>query len=175
MPIEAYMDEGKSSGADDAGKTAGEGVPNTGRFRKLFKRLKVPGGVGIALGMAILAYFLLTHGGQQAGTGLSGDGNALVQLESQTVNLTEPGTCLEVQIVFEASSPEFGGLLRRRTAELADIAIAVIGAKKIGELDSELERNRLKRELADAIGQRLSASDGHITNVYFTHFYYRTN
>jgi flagellar basal body-associated protein FliL len=175
MPIEAFVDEGESNGAREAGRTAGDGVPNTGRLRRLLKRLKVPGAVGIGLGLLILAYFLLTHGGQQAGTGPSEEGSTLFGLEPQTINLAEPGTCLELQIVFEASSPKLCALLRRRSAELADIAITVISAKKIGELDTELERNRLRRELADAIGQRLPADDAHITNVYFTQFHYTAN
>lgn len=175
MPVEAYADDDESSGANEAGTPAGDGVLNTGGGRGLLKRLKVPAGVGIALGLLILAYFLLTHRGEQSGTGLSGDGGMLVRLEPQTINLAEPGTSLEVRIVFEASSPEFCGLLQRRGAELADVAITVIGAKRIGELNTELNRNRLKRELADAISQRLRTDDAHITNVYFTQFYYRAD
>jgi flagellar basal body-associated protein FliL len=91
------------------------------------------------------------------------------------VNLTDPGARLDVRIVFEASSPEFCAILRRHDVQLADIAISVISTKRVDELDSELDRNRLKRELADAVSQRLRSDTAHIANVYFTRFYYDTD
>lgn len=174
MPVEKFSGEGETAQSGAAEASSDEGVLNTGGGRALLGRLKIPAGVGVALALVVLAYFLLTGHWGRPKTGSSGGDGTLVLLEPQTISLAEPGTRLDVRIVLEASSTEFSVLLRRRTAQLADIAITVISTKRIGELDSELERNRLKRELADAIGQRLRSDDAHITNVYFTRFYYRS-
>jgi flagellar basal body-associated protein FliL len=171
MPVERFTESGDADEADAAPRD--EAVPNTGSARRLLKRLKLPAGVGVCLAVGILAYFLLTGPLGRPRTGMPAGDVLLVQLDPQTVNLAEPGMSLEVQMTFEASSPEFGALLRRRTAQLADIAITVISTKTVSELDSELERNRLKRELADAVAQRVRSDEAHVTNVYFTRFHYR--
>ena len=175
MPVEKFSADADAAEDETDEVAADEGVRNTRAGRGIFQRLKVPAGVGGALAVLILAYFLLIGDQGRPKTGVSGGDATLVQLEAQTINLAEPGQSLEVRIVFEASSPEFAGVLRRRTAQLADISIGVISTKTVGELDTELERNRLKRALADAIGQRLRSDDAHITNVYFTRFYYRSD
>lgn len=181
MPIERFGAEDETSSSGGPAGRADEGVLNTRRSRGLPERVKFLAGVGLALVAFILAWFLLIeHRGRPSTSRPQGTGTMVV-LEPQMVNLAEPGTSLEVRIVFEASSPEFAAALRTRTAQLADIAISVINDKTIGELDSDVERNRLKRELADAAGRYRYlgsadadiANDAHITNVHFTRFYYR--
>jgi len=171
MPIERFAEDDEKQDAESA-DASGAADPNTSPKRKWTRKVAIPAGGVAALGAALLAYFLLTGSLGRPNSGAFGQNSLLVTLQEQTVNLAEPGTRLEVQIVFEASSPEFAALLRRRTAQLADIAITVIGTKTVGQIDSELERNRLKRELADAVGQHLRSDEAHITNVYFTRFYY---
>jgi len=173
MPVERFTENDEASEAEATPRD--EAVLDTGRGRGLFRRLRFPAGIGVGLAIGILAHFLLTVPLGRPRTGLSPAENLLAQLGPQTVNLAQPGTSLEVQITFEASSPEFAALLRQRTAQLADVAIAVISTKVVDELDTELERNRLKRELADAVAQRLRSDEAHVTNVYFTRFHYRSD
>ena len=174
MPIERFTDDGDEAAPAEKEAATDEAVSNTGTWGRLLKRLSIPAGAGIGLGVVILACFLLFRGGGALGIGASGEHKTLVVLEPQTINLLEPGTRLEVCLVFEASSPELGAVLLERRAQLADMVIAVVSTKKIDEIDSELKRNRLKRELADAVGQRLRANEAYVTNVYYTQFYYRS-
>jgi flagellar basal body-associated protein FliL len=175
MPVEKFSADAEAAKDETDETAADEAVRNTRAGRGVLQRLKVPAGVGAALAALILACFLLIGDRDRPKMGVSGGDATLVQLEPQIVNLAEPGQSLDVRIVFEASSPEFAALLRRRTAQLADISIGVIGTMTVNDLDTELERNRLKRALADAIGQRLRSDDAYITNVYFTRFYYRSD
>jgi flagellar basal body-associated protein FliL len=174
MPVEKFSAEAESAQGTTDEVSADEAVPDSRASRGVFRRLKASAGVGVALAALILACFLLIPHLGRPRTGLSGH-DTLVRLEPQMVNLAEPGCSLEVRIVFEASSPAFAALLQQRGAQLADIALGVISTKTIGELDTELDRNRLKRELADAVGQRLRSGDAYIANVYFTRFYYRSD
>jgi flagellar basal body-associated protein FliL len=174
MPVERFS-EGDETAGQEGGASAGAADSDTSGAGRLLRRLKFPVSLVIAVGVGFLACFLLTGGSERPKTGPSGEGGLLVALEPQTVNLTEPGARLDVRIVFEASSPEFCAVLQRRDVQLADIAISVISTKHVDELDSELDRNRLKRELADAVSQRLRSDTAHITNVYFTRFYYGTD
>ena len=173
MPVEKFSADDEPRQRARPTEPADEEVSNTRGTPTPLKRLKTPLSVSVALALLILAYFLLIGIRDRPGTGVPEDETTLVPLEPQTVNLAEPGMSLEVRIVFDTSSPAFSRLLRRRTAQLADIAIAVISAKEMSELDSEVERTRLKRELADAISQHLRSDDARITNVYFTRYYYR--
>ena len=173
MPVERFTESDEASEAE--GTPRDEAVRDTGRGWRLLGRFKFPAGVGVGLAIGILAHFLLTVPFGRSGTGVSAANDQLVQLGPQTVNHAEPGPSLEVQITFEASSPEFSAVLERRSAQLADIAITVISAKTTDEIDTELKRNRLKRELADAVAQRLRSDEAHVTNVYFTRFHYRSD
>jgi len=174
MPVERFNEDDEAA-AQEGDASAGAGDSDTSCAGRLLRRLKFPVSLVIAAGVGFLACFLLTGGGERPKAGRSADDGLLVALEPQVVNLTEPGARLDVRIVFEASSPEFCAILRRRDVQLADIAISVISTKRADELDGELDRNRLKRELADAVSQRLRSDTAHITNVYFTRFYYSTD
>jgi flagellar basal body-associated protein FliL len=171
MPVERFTEEEGEDRAQESDAPSAEDR-NTSRTRWWLTRLVFAAGGTAGLAGILLACFLLTGVLGRPNAGVAAHDGVLVALEEQTVNLAEPGTRLDVRIVFEASSPEFAALLRRRTAQLADIAIAVISTKTPGQLDSDLERNRLKRELADAVGQHVRSDEAHITNVYFTQFYY---
>lgn len=174
MPVERFSEDDEVAG-QQGDASAGAGDSDTSCAGRLFRRLKFPVSLVIAAGIGFLACFLLTGGAERAKGGRSTEGGLLVALEPQVVNLAEPDARLDVRIVFEASSPEFCALLRRHEVQLADIAISVISTKRADELDGELDRNRLKRELADAVSQRLRSDTAHITNVYFTRFYYGTD
>ncbi|MBN1916630.1 MAG: flagellar basal body-associated FliL family protein [Verrucomicrobia bacterium] len=171
MPVERFAEDDAEAQPEDAQVTSAEDHNTAQRAGWLAKLLWV-GGSGVALTGILLACFLLTGVLGRPKAGVSEGEGTLVLLDEQTVNLAEPGRRLEVRIVLEASSPEFAALLRRRTAQLADTAITVLGSKTPEQLDTELERNRLKRELADAVGQRVRSDEAHITSVYFTRFYY---
>jgi len=175
MPVERFSVEDEAAGTERASGAEGDAVLNTPKASGLFEWLKVPASAGIVVGVLILAYFLLIGGGDRPNRGLPADGGTLVTLEPQTINLAESGTSLEVRIAFEASSREFSGLLRRHRAQLADIAISVVSVKRIADLDTAVKRNRLKRELADAVGQHLRSNEAHVENVYFTRFYYKAD
>jgi len=173
MPVEKFSEDDDPRRSSTGAAPDDAGLSNTRGARPARNRLTTPVGVGIALGCLVLAYFLLIGPGERPRTGSSGGDGTLVRLEPQTINLAEPGTSLEVRMVLEASSPEFAQLLCRRTAQLADVALTLVSTKKVAELDCEVGRSRLKRELADAISQRFRSDDARITNVYFTQFYYR--
>jgi len=171
MPVERFTEDESNEQAPGGDATSAVD-PNTSAGRGWLRRLVLPTSAGAVLGIGLLACFLLTGVFGRSGAGVSERNSTLVSLEEQTINLAEPGTRLEVRIVFEASSPEFAAKLRWRSVQLADTAISVINTKTLGQLDTELERNRLKRELADAVGQRVRSDEAHIANVYFTRFYY---
>ncbi len=183
MPVERFSAEEETRSSGGPSVRTDEGVLNTRPSRGLAERLKFPAGVGVAVAALILAWFLLTEHRGRPGTSPPQGTGTMVVLDPQRVNLAEPGTSLDVRIVFEASSPRFAAVLRTRTAQLADIAITVINGKTIEDLDTDVERNRLKRELADAAGRYRYlgsndadvADDAHIANVHFTRFYYRTD
>jgi flagellar basal body-associated protein FliL len=174
MPIERFSEDEEAAGPQ-GGASAGAADSDTSFGKRLLRRLKFPVSLGIAVGVGFLACFLLTAGSERPTAGPSAEGSLLVALEPQVINLAEPGARLDVRIVFEASSPEFCAILRRHDMQLADIAITVVSTKRPDDLDSELDRNRLKRELADAVSQRLRSDTAHITNVYLTRFYYSSN
>jgi len=75
---------------------------------------------------------------------------------------------VEIQLGYDEGKAELQGELIKRRPELRDIIISIVGAKKYSDLDTQDEREELKKEILNRVNAILQA--GKIKKVVFTDF-----
>jgi flagellar basal body-associated protein FliL len=88
------------------------------------------------------------------------------------VSLQGGDSGLMLNISIEVNSSGCMKDVAAKSPMLMDRVISVLSMKTPEELDSVVERNRLKRELLDDFNLQLKLDDGRLTNIYFRKFYY---
>ena len=75
---------------------------------------------------------------------------------------------LEIQLGYDEGKAELQGELIKRRPEIRDIVISIVGAKKYNDLDTQDERDALKKEILNRVNGILI--EGKIKKVVFTDF-----
>ncbi len=75
---------------------------------------------------------------------------------------------VEIQLGYDEGKAELQQEILKRRPEIRDIVISIVGAKKYSDLDTQDEREELKKEILNRINAILQA--GKIKKVVFTDF-----
>lgn len=158
--------EGKKEGDGDDAQMPGKKKKNGKSGIKAFLWVIAP------IVLCGLAYFLLKPVG---GKGPSPLPPILSHaLGEQTVNLADGKTALRISIVVEVNNAACINQMIANDAMLRDKVIEILSVKAYTDMDTVVERNRLKRELLDDFNLELNLSSGRMMKIYFREFYYFT-
>ena len=118
----------------------------------------------------ILAYFLLKpYGGKGTSLDLT---TKTHEFGEQNINLQDGKTGLRVNVVVEVNDPRCMADVTARDSMLMDRVIEIRSRKTVGDIDSVVKRNRLKRELMDDFNLEMDLDNGRLIEVYFKEFFY---
>ena len=162
---EAVDREGSGTGS---GRGGADGGTFGGGFFGFIRKIALWAAMFAVVG--ILAYFLLNPYG---GKGTSFDLTTKThEFGEQNINLQDGKTGLRVNVVVEVNDPRCLGDVTASDSMLMDRVIEILSRKTVGDIDSVVKRNRLKRELMDDFNLEMDLDNGRLIEVFFKEFFY---